>query len=352
MRIKTYIAQDMPQALALIREEMGDDAIIVSSDSRRDGSVKVIAAWEQPPSAPPDDEDTFQPFAPVPAAPPAAPAPGVQRAIVAAFAEHGVPDDLARRLAAAAEPHRDLVPEMALAALCEARLRFGGAPFRPSLRPIVLVGPPGAGKTTTAAKLAAHALMGGATVDLMAADMVKTGALEQISGLAGRMGLSVETADSPAALASGWRLRRGAHEAAGRTVLAIVDTTGANPFDPEDMQRTAALVAGMRGHGVLVLPAGGDPLEAADTALAFAGAGASHLIVSRVDAARRLGSLLTAAAVRGEAGQLKLAGVGVGPHIANGLRPVTPVSLARLLMAPTEPGATHTWNDGSEEQCA
>jgi flagellar biosynthesis protein FlhF len=352
MRIKTYIAQHMPQALAMVREEMGADAIIVSSETRRDGTVKVIAALEPEPPAPGPEAaaEDFEPFEPFAA--PASAGPGAQQAIAEALAGHGVPEELARRLVAAAEPHRDLAPERALAAVCEARLRFGGAPFRPSLRPIVLVGPPGAGKTTTCAKLAAQALLSGLTVDLMGADMAKTGALDQLAGLAKRMGLTVETADSEAALASAWRLRRRAHETAGRSVLAIVDTTGANPFDPEEMERTAAVIAGMRGHGVLVLPAGGDPLEAADTALAFAGIGATHLIVTRVDAARRLGSLVTAAAVRGAEGPLKLAGVGISPRIGNGLRPLNPVSLARLLLAPAEAGSAYRWNDGSEEQCA
>ncbi|MGF1626138.1 MAG: hypothetical protein ACFCVH_14745 [Alphaproteobacteria bacterium] len=345
MRIKTYIAQDMPQALGLIREEMGDDAIIVSSESRRDGMVKVIAACE-PPAPGYDDEEDFETLPTAPAG------PSVEEVIGTALAGHGVPEALARQFVAGAAAHRDLQPEMAMAALFETRLRFGGAPFRPSLRPIVLVGPPGAGKTTTAAKLAAHAMMGGVAVDLMAADTVKTGALAQLAGLAKHMGLAVESAENSATLAAGWRTRRAAHEAAGRTVLAIVDTAGANPFEPDDMARAAALIAGVRGHGVLVLPAGGDPLEAADTALAFAEIGATHLIISRVDAARRLGSLVTAAAVRGNGGHLKLSGVGISPRLGNGLRPVTPASLARLLMTKSGGSAEHRWNDGSEEQCA
>ena len=58
---------------------------------------------------------------------------------------------------------------------------------------VLLAGLQGAGKTTTAAKLAALALLGGAAVDLMAADTVKTGAVEQLAGLARHMGLTVET---------------------------------------------------------------------------------------------------------------------------------------------------------------
>lgn len=345
MRIKTYIADDMPEALAMIRAELGDDAIIVSTETRQDRTIKVIAACETQETAA-SDRPVIES-----AKPPDRGAP-VDQAIAAALAAHGAPEMLVRQFAAGAQDHQDLTPEMALAALCRERLLFGGAPFRPSLRPIVLVGPPGAGKTTTAAKLAAHAMVNGAAVDLMGADGIKTGATEQLAGLAKHMHLNIETADNSAALTAGWRARRARHEAAGRDVLAIVDTTGANPFDQDDLDRTATLIAGVRGHGVLVLPAGGDPLEAADTAIAFAEAGVTHLIVTRIDAARRLGGMLAAAAVRSNNLQLKLAGVGIAPRIGNGLRPVTPVSLARLLVTRTQDGSQHMWNDGTQEECA
>ncbi|MEZ5669290.1 MAG: zeta toxin family protein, partial [Alphaproteobacteria bacterium] len=276
----------------------------------------------------------------------------VRTGVADALAGHGVPDPLVRWLAEAAGSLSDLPAELALAAALEDRLQFGGAPFRPSLRPIVLVGPPGAGKTTTAAKLAAQAVVNGAAVDLMAADTVKTGAVEQLAGLARHMQLTVETGDNLAALAAGWRQRRAAHEAAGRPVQAIVDTTGANPYDPEDLARIGALIAGVRGHGVLVLGAGGDPLEQADIACAFAEAGATHLIVTRVDAARRLGGLLTAAAARADGRSLKFCGVGISPRIGNGLRPITPVSLAKLLLDPFEAGSVQDWSSLSQEECA
>ena len=346
MRIRTYIAGDVPEALALIREEMGDDAIIVSTETRSDGRCRVVAACEEP-GADRAEDVLLEPFNEEPEA-----VADTEDAIEAAMREHGVPDALARHFVDAATGNQELTPEMAMAAACEDRLQFGGAPFRPSLRPIVLVGPPGAGKTTTAAKLAAHALVNGIAVDLMAADMIKTGALEQLKGLAERMKVQVHSADNSAALASGWRSRRATHEAAGRPVLAIVDTTGANPFDDEELARAGALIAGLRGHGVLVLPAGGDPLEAADTARAFAEAGATHLIVTRVDAARRLGGLLTAAAVRSNGTQLKLSGVGISPQIGNGLRPVSPLVMARLLMTQTERAPQYQWHDFSQEECA
>jgi flagellar biosynthesis protein FlhF len=77
------------------------------------------------------------------------------------------------------------------------------------------------------------------------------------------------------------------------------------------------------------MPAGGDPAEAADAALAFAEAGARCFIPTRLDAARRFGGVVSAAHVA----RLRFLAAGVSRHIGGGLVAVNPVSLARLLNA-------------------
>jgi len=66
--------------------------------------------------------------------------------------------------------------------------------------------------------------------------------------------------------------------------------------------------------------------------VAFSEAGASRLIATKLDISRRLGGVLSAA----DAGRLALAAAGVSPNIGDGLAPINPVSLARLIL----PGAT------------
>jgi flagellar biosynthesis protein FlhF len=84
---------------------------------------------------------------------------------------------------------------------------------------------------------------------------------------------------------------------------------------------------------VLVLPAGLDPAEAADLAVAYAEAGASLLIVTRLDLARRLGSVVAAAG----AARLVLTEAGIGPGAADGLVQLTPALLAGRLMQAGKP---------------
>ena len=84
---------------------------------------------------------------------------------------------------------------------------------------------------------------------------------------------------------------------------------------------------------VLVLPGGLDPSEAADLATAYAAAGATHMVATRLDQTRRLGGILAAAA----AGGLTLTEAGIGPGATDGLVPLTPAFLAeRLLQTRTQ----------------
>ena len=88
-----------------------------------------------------------------------------------------------------------------------------------------------------------------------------------------------------------------------------------------------ALIASADAATALVLPAGIDPAEATDLATAFAEQGASLLVATRLDMARRLGGVLAAA----QAGGLALAEAGIGPGAADGLVPMTATLLADRL---------------------
>jgi len=74
-------------------------------------------------------------------------------------------------------------------------------------------------------------------------------------------------------------------------------------------------------------------------ARAYAALGPTRLLVTRLDTARRLGGMLSAA----RAANLRLCDVGIGPHLADGLAPLNPLALARLLAAaPADRVATLT----------
>jgi flagellar biosynthesis protein FlhF len=301
MRLKVFRAARMADAMAMLRQELGADAVILGTRRVAQG-VEVTAALE------PEEPVLIPPMA---EAAPAMPAPS------GPLGFHNLPPGLAVALGGGPL-------EQALAA------RLGFAPLPEARdRPLMLVGPPGAGKTLTCAKLAARLVLRGAQPVVVTSDGQRAGAAAQLAAFTGVLGLTLTVAHSPAALAKAM-----ARRARGAPVL--VDTAGVDPFDAPQVIALRGLAAAAGADLVLVLPAGLDAAEAADLARAFAVLGARHLVPTRLDSARRLGAVLAAA----EAGPLLLTEAGIGPEVVDGLEPLSPAWLAARLAAAPRRGAT------------
>jgi flagellar biosynthesis protein FlhF len=234
-----------------------------------------------------------------------------------------VPAELADRLSRLGARFSAGDAVMALAGALDEAFTFAPLADLPLARPLMLVGPPGAGKTIAAAKLMMRARRAERPFAAVTTDTRRAGGVEQLQAFTAILGAELTAGDESEALAA-------AVEAAGDRELYI-DTAGANPYEAEELETLRAQVRATRAEPVLVLPAGNDPLEAADIARAFASVGARRMIATRLDMSRRFGSLLAAAA----AGQLAFAGVGISPFVADGIAALNPLSLARLLLPAT-----------------
>lgn len=292
MRLKLFHGANMAEAMAQIREELGAEAVILEQRRTRHG-VEVTAALE------PDEPILIQPLAsPANFAPPGP------------LDFHNIPPRLAQALASAPLPQ----------SLAEA-LPF--APLPPGReRPLMLAGPPGAGKTLTTAKLTARMVLGGVVPLVITTDGQRAGAVEQLAAFTRVLGVTLAVAPSPVMLSKAL-----SHKKPNQPVL--IDTAGCNPFNADQARQLRELMAGAAADMALVLPAGLDASESADLALAFAAFGAQHLLPTRLDAARRLGGILSAAKV----GPLALTEAGIGPEVADGLEALTPEGLAARLLA-------------------
>jgi len=311
MRLKLFRATDVPAAMARVRAELGPEALILSTRRTREG-VELTAALEPDPipSRPleprsaqhaPLAETDFTPHPTLPF-----PLPDPVRAALLDF--HGV----GRALRAA-------LREGQLAACLAATFRFAPLALGPDAPPLLLAGPPGAGKTLTIARLATRLVMGGTMPVVITADGRRAGAAEQLSAYTRLLGADLVVASHPTTLARGLAARP-----AGAPIL--IDTSGIDAFDPVQREEIAALASVADTAPVLVLPAGLDPAEATDLAHAYRGIGARQLVVTRLDLTRRLGGLLAAAAAG-----LALTEAGIGPGAADGLVPFTPDFLAERL---------------------
>ncbi len=272
--------------MARVRTELGADALILGTRRVPDG-VELTAALEPTDTNPPPPPD---------------------RGRAAALAFHAVPDRLRGPLS-----FGDLAPALART------LPFGELPL--GAQPLLLTGPPGAGKTLTVVRLATRLVMKGRTPMVVTADANKAGATEQLQAFTRLLGLTLTSAGDPLTLSRTLAQRRD-----GAPVL--IDAPGTDPYDPAQSDMLRGLTAAADARVALVLPAGLDAAEAADLAHAYAINGAEFLIATRLDITRRLGGILAAA----EAARLTLTEAGIGPGAADGLVPLTPKFLAARLL--------------------
>lgn len=257
MKIRKFRAKSFGEALALVKKEMGEDAVILSTEERKGSppAVEVSAAVDydladlRSPARP--DPFRFPPSAP---APPEAPrAPGdvemrkFRRGLVDAIraemtslrdfldasraaedplpvppgdllrflSGRGVRDEFARSLCAKAGSLDDLPGAM----LAGVKVREGRDGRK---KVVMLIGPTGVGKTTTVAKLAAAAVKGGKKAAVVSLDGYRIGAIEQIRIYARIMGIPLEVA--PDARQVKARVERHADKD-----VVFIDTTGRNP---------------------------------------------------------------------------------------------------------------------------
>lgn len=332
MRLKSYSAVTMSEAMALVRAELGDDAIIVSTQRASGGQgVRITAALEETTS----DQEIAEVLSGAPLSP-------VNETIRDCLVYHGVPPRLCERMLAAARSIDTADATMATAGAMDELFTFAALPSRKSPTPVMLVGPPGSGKTITVAKLAARARLAGRSVTVITADSVRAGAMEQLSAFTSILGVELKKARGASSLEAM------VAEATQISDLVYIDTPGLNPFSSEDIGYLNTLTHAVSVEAVLVLAAGGDPMEATEVAEIFAQAGATRLLATRLDMTRRLGAVLAAA----DAGQFMFSDVSINPHVANGLCSITPVTMARLLVPPSEESVAAAPDDWSARRSA
>jgi flagellar biosynthesis protein FlhF len=282
MRLRTFNASDMAHAIQMIRDNLGDEAIIIASARSPGGGIVVTAATEQdvhatmPENAPHASSFTSEP---------------TLSSLEAILRFHAASDETITKLLETARfislQGRDVRTDfIRLMAAC---FQYAPLPLDQDNYTIMLVGSPGTGKTMTVAKMASQAVMDNKKPVIITTDNKRAGGVEQLSAFTSILGLPLHVADNRGEL---WRLLR---EFAPHSRI-LIDTGGVNPFNEAEVRELAEYIKLDRSiEPVLVAAAGSDSGEADDMARTFAPLGVRRLLVTRIDAARRYGSVLTTA---------------------------------------------------------
>jgi flagellar biosynthesis protein FlhF len=364
MRIKSYYSRTVEDAIAAARQELGPDAMLVNSrhalpESRHLGEYEVVFVSDAP-TAP-------EGFEPGPAADAPMPPPldrtsgdfselkreleamrrALSRTAYAPMERRGAPPDVCDAYATLTAS--DIGPELARAIVDAAESRasagrdraafesevfvelqrriqteplLGRGDSRPHI--VALVGPPGAGKTTTLVKLAVnYGLVSRRPPLLLSIDTYRVAAAEQLRAYAAILGVAFRVVETPAALAQAIEENRGKE-------LILIDTPGYGFGDLDAGVPLARFLSTRRDVDTqLVLPGSMKPGDMTRVIDAFESFAPQRLIFTKLDETGSFGPIVNESARTGK----PVSFLGTGQRIPEDLETASPARLAELIMA-------------------
>lgn len=334
MRIRKFSAATTALAMQEVRNALGENAIILSN-SNKSGMVTLTAAIED------EDNHTIEESLFTPLHARNTPEPKINKndareEIISLLRFHNVPEKLAGKILyklnttgakslgafASIVSSQDNMHTLRVKAM--EQILVGSFSFKPLFQRehecIALVGPPGAGKTLTTAKLAAEAVMQKKEVLVITTDTKRAGGIEQLSAFTKILQVPINIAHTPS------EMKSYIADADGKTI--IIDTAGINTLDNSERQELSTFVDYSYISPILVLPAGMDAMETGEIAHNFTLPGLEKLIITRVDTARRFAGVLTAADTAG----LAFTCISDSARVIGKLETATPHKLAQLLL--------------------
>lgn len=325
MHLKRYRGSTVREALAGARADLGPAALVLStrlvpahglSGWLGQRVVEVTAALDRPVS-----ESRPVPESAASAERPAQPSSTVAEMVTARLAATGLDRLLAAEVAGRVPARLRRSPSTRdIARALGERLQWlavGDEAFAPVE---VFVGPPGAGKTTTIAKIAAQQrARRGTRLGLVAADGFRVGAVEQLRLYADIIGAPFSVARSMA------EVERAVAES---STPLLVDTAGRSPRDVEALDLFSVVGSWPQARTHLVVPASTSPDGLLRLIDAYAAANPSRVVFTKLDEAGTLAPLMSILRQR----DLVVSYLAAGQRVPEDLERATADRLAALVL--------------------
>ncbi len=317
MRLKTYTAANMNEAFALVKQELGSDAIIVSTENTEDGGVRITAAEEEKDFSFSEKEEIHH-------------EPRRRdfddSRIRESLKYHGVIKQTREKILANVRQEYSTSgekDEKVLLERCLAKM-FSYYKMLERNRPFKLfMGITGSGKSTAIAKVATQAKFKKISSCIVSTDNVRAGANNQLKAFA-------EILETPFYMAKDAQsLYEKAASAAERYALVLIDTPGINPFEEKEVATIRPLVGALKADVIMTMDAGRNSYDSVEIAEIFSQLGAKYLLPTRMDLTRRIGGIISVADSTG----MSLGAAGVSSSIVQGIAKIDAKSLARLLLS-------------------
>ena len=294
MRILKFEGATMREALANVKAELGDQAVIVSTRQIKKGllgsAYEIAAAIDDDQPARPAAPAFTAPLAPRQPAPAVASDDAVEQAVAPLRAElRSLRAMLRAAQAPAAAPRKPANVHPAHVATPSVSSAPTPLAAPSTAANIMLVGATGVGKTTTIAKIAARAaLIERRRVALLTLDNYRVGGVEQIRTFADLIGIPLYVCDEPNLLAAQL------DELAGYD-LTLIDTAGRSPRDRmaiATLERALIHAPNVEVH--LTTPASTSPAQLDELRDRFAPLRPRRLLFTKLDECGRAPDLVAA----------------------------------------------------------
>lgn len=317
MKLKSFTAPSSIEAMRMASASLGDEAVIISTETLEDGQIRLTAAVEEKEDIVFNDEeeldivDSRMVFD--------------DSVIRESLEYHSVLDLVKERILSrvrSISKNEKLYDDQKLLARCFSEMFSYRDILNTDNKLKLFMGTSGSGKSTAIAKVATQAKLKKISACIISTDNVRAGANQQLEAFANILELDFFFCKNGREL---FDLLQKVQE---NYQLVLIDTPGINPFIPDDVAKVSAFAEVIKGDVYLTMTSGLNTYEAIEIAEVFTEMGARYLLPTRMDLTRRIGSLISVASCC----ELSFSSASVSASIAKGLAKIDNKSLANLIL--------------------